>query len=94
MRWISPSVGRTFFVLDNGRIAVEFMHGSDGVTQIVSVDAGSPEFRMRLCPKSGGLRFINLDAAKDYIEHEWTVDGDSEAMPDNDYIKVEDRYLP
>lgn len=80
MRWISPSAFRTFFVLDNGRVAVELMIGIDGIAEIMDVDAGSKEFQERLT----GKRYITLDAAKEAIEQEWTVDGDYEAPPDED----------
>lgn len=85
MRWMTVTYNRTAFVSDSGRILVELMVDTTGVTEIISVEAGSTEFRHRLKPKDmGGQRFIDLAAAKEYIEKEWTVDGDSEEAPEDE----------
>lgn len=76
---------RVFFVADSGRVIVELMKDAVGVTEIIAVGAGSPEFSLRLLPKDrSGLRFIDLQSAQEYIEREWTNDGDFEAKHDED----------
>lgn len=80
MRWVTPLPGRTYFVLDTGRIVVELMHNSDESILIIDAAAGSPEFKLRL----KGARFIDLKSAKEFVEREWTIDGDGEASTGDD----------